>query len=50
MAVAGGVGHTRCPHCRCWLPTSESWNLPLGILALLALLAWVTVQVVRAHG
>ena len=41
MAVAGGIGHWRCPHCGCWLPTRESW-LPIiagGVLLGLVLMA-----------
>ncbi|MGE0707857.1 MAG: hypothetical protein AB7N76_12890 [Planctomycetota bacterium] len=47
MAVAGSVGHLRCPHCACWMPTSESWNLPLMALGLVGLFAWIVWRALR---
>jgi len=40
MAVAGGQGHWRCPHCNCWLPTSESWSSVIAILIVIAIVAY----------
>jgi len=40
MAVAGGQGHWRCPHCNCWLPTSESWNPVIATLIVIAVVAY----------
>jgi len=41
-AVAGSHGHLRCPHCNFWMPTRESWTMPLMYFAILGFaIYWV---------
>ncbi|MCA8920247.1 MAG: hypothetical protein KDD82_00480 [Planctomycetes bacterium] len=44
MAVAGQHGHLRCPHCRCWLPTRESWTPVVLALLVVTAVVWAALQ------